>query len=178
MWCYVKNRLVCLWLQQDCLANAATIFWAPALCMLQMFCAILVEFIAFAKALSAFERASMWQTAVQLFARMRVADVTPDSISETLRLHLLHTVTQTSKDFLYIQRQRLLTAAFQEHFALCHFLTLPRFQCSGYRMWKYQEVGAGQVVFCASTFVSCCIMFVRFSWSAHVGIPATLPLML
>ena len=70
--------------------------------MLQMFCAILVEFITFAKALSAFERASMWQTAVQLFARMRVADVTPDSISETLRLHLLHTVTQTSKDFLYI----------------------------------------------------------------------------
>ena len=54
----------------------------PALCMLQMFCAILVEFITFAKALSAFERASMWQTAVQLFARMRVADVTPDSISE------------------------------------------------------------------------------------------------
>ena len=70
--------------------------------LVQMFCATLVEFITFAKALSAFERASMWQTAVQLFARMRVADVTPDSVSETLRLHLLHTVTQTSKDFFYI----------------------------------------------------------------------------
>eukprot|EP00435_Cladocopium_sp_Y103_P054578 s762_g17.t2 len=54
--------------------------WARALSLLELLGSE-ADVVSYNAALSAFERASMWQTAVQLFARMKVADVTPDSIS-------------------------------------------------------------------------------------------------
>ena len=60
----------------------------------------------FGEALSASERASVWQKAVHLFARMNLADVTPDSISEApsmtsfMRTTKHNTVEVEVNDFL------------------------------------------------------------------------------
>ena len=89
----------------------------------------------------------MWQTAVQLFARMRVADVTPDSISETLRLHLtLHGPVKTC----YSCFSRALCTLPVSHLA----------QVSMQWLLHVKIPGSGSRPGCVLRFhvVSCCIM--------------------